>query len=361
MINENPTLRSSSATHWRSLDVLRAIAVLLVLGRHHTGNDFLHRVGWIGVDLFFVLSGFLVSGLVFDEIRRTGSFRPWRFLVRRGFKIYPSFYVLIVVSAVHMHIAGWGMSRMQHLAEIFFFQSYHEGLWPHTWSLAVEEHFYFLLVAVVVVLLGTRLHFTWKRFLIIAIGVFVVSSLLRVVAAVDPEVGIRSRLFATHLRLDSMMAGVLLAAWMRYRPLSFQRTFVGRSWYLWPVLLVSMAPALLLEVEDPIVTTVGFTGLWVAGAIAVGLAVAQPSGTTGVMFRPVLRVMAWIGGISYTIYLWHMFVLVGQNGVVATMNWSFGEIDLLIYMVLSIVVGWVMAICIERPFLALRDRLSPRG
>lgn len=361
MIKENPTSRSSGARHWRSLDVLRAIAVLLVLGRHHTGNDLLHRVGWIGVDLFFVLSGFLVSGLVFDEVRRTGTFCPWRFLVRRGFKIYPSFYALILVSAVHMHYAGWGMSRMQHLAEIFFFQSYHEGLWPHTWSLAVEEHFYFLLVAAVVVVLGARLRFTWKRLQVIAIGVFVACLFLRVLAAQDPEAGIRIKLFATHLRLDSMMAGVLLAAWYRYRPLSFHLTFVTRSRYLWPVLLVAMTPALVLEVEDPIVTTIGFTGLWIAGGIAVGLAVAPPSATTGSLFTPVLRMLAWIGGISYTIYLWHMFVLVGQNGIIGTTGWTLGEFDLLVYMAMSIGVGWVAAICIERPFLTIRERLFPRA
>src|SRR5438874_1796726 len=81
-----------------ALDVLRAVAVLLVLGRHFRTVDYgipaalsvllrpWHAFGWIGVDLFFVLSGFLVSGLLFAEYRRTGALRAWRFLGRRGFK-----------------------------------------------------------------------------------------------------------------------------------------------------------------------------------------------------------------------------------------------------------------------------------
>lgn len=358
---EQVASRSTGPKHWRSLDVLRAIAVLLVLGRHHTGNDLLHRVGWIGVDLFFVLSGFLVSGLVFDEVRRTGTFRPWRFLVRRGFKIYPSFYVLIVVSAVYMYVTGWEMGLMNHLAELFFFQSYHEALWPHTWSLAVEEHFYFLLVVAVVVLLLARLRLTWKWLVLIAIGVFVCCLSLRILALVEPVAGIRFRLFATHLRLDSMMAGVLLAAWYRYRPISFKRTFHRRSWFAWALMLLGLTPALLHQVEHPVVTTVGFTGLWVAGAIAVGMAVLPVRKEERGVFTALLSGLAWIGGISYTTYLWHMFVLVGLNGLDHTTGWSFGEFDLLVYAVISVAVGWFMSLIVERPFLKIRERYFPRG
>src|SRR5271165_4056899 len=89
-----------------SLDVLRALAVLLVLGRHMDLSPAdvpgvmrgvaatWYRGGWIGVDLFFVLSGFLVSGLLFREYRRHNSLAVPRFLVRRGFRIYPAFFAL---------------------------------------------------------------------------------------------------------------------------------------------------------------------------------------------------------------------------------------------------------------------------
>jgi len=83
------------------IDFLRGIALILVLFRHHwVGIDALQHIGWIGVDLFFVLSGFLVSGLLFAEYKRFGSIKPLRFLVRRGFKIYPLFYLSMAFIAI---------------------------------------------------------------------------------------------------------------------------------------------------------------------------------------------------------------------------------------------------------------------
>ncbi|MBX6315440.1 MAG: acyltransferase, partial [Isosphaeraceae bacterium] len=91
------------------LDILRAVAILLVLGHHApfspSDRPILLRAplfallygGWCGVDLFFVLSGFLVSGLLFTEFKAHGRISPGRFLIRRGFKIYPQFYIYIIL------------------------------------------------------------------------------------------------------------------------------------------------------------------------------------------------------------------------------------------------------------------------
>src|SRR5438067_582225 len=95
-----------------TIDVLRAAACLLVLARHCAAVQWfqsaplkrigqgLGRAGWVGVDLFFVLSGFLVSGLLFREYQQSGRVGAWRFLVRRGFKIYPAYFALLVVGLV---------------------------------------------------------------------------------------------------------------------------------------------------------------------------------------------------------------------------------------------------------------------
>src|SRR5204863_7752623 len=107
MVQSSPGVRGSEHARLVQLDLLRCLAIVLVLGRHmvpcpsHT-NAWLGRLtsiwqrgGWIGVDLFFVLSGFLVSGLLFREYQRHGSVDVVRFLIRRGFKIYPGFWVLL--------------------------------------------------------------------------------------------------------------------------------------------------------------------------------------------------------------------------------------------------------------------------
>ena len=71
-----------------------------MLGRHFRHYTLWTKVGWIGVDLFFVLSGFLISGLLFTEYQRHGSIDFWRFILRRGLKIWPAYYLLLAVTAV---------------------------------------------------------------------------------------------------------------------------------------------------------------------------------------------------------------------------------------------------------------------
>src|SRR5262245_62043709 len=135
------------------LDVLRTAAILLVMGHHpvvHWSDEqavpasiwWWHRLGYTGVDLFFVLSGFLVSGLLFGEQVRTGTIDVRRFLIRRMFRIWPGYYLYLAVLAVLVLRMGSPLTRMLpflvHLQNYFFDQP----LSPHTWSLAVEEHFY---------------------------------------------------------------------------------------------------------------------------------------------------------------------------------------------------------------------------
>src|SRR5204862_6174289 len=150
------------------LDLLRCLAIVLVLGRHmvpcpSNTNAWLGRLttiwqrgGWIGVDLFFVLSGFLVSGLLFREYQRHGSVNVSRFLVRRGFKIYPGFWVLLAVTVAFRIAVGAPVPQRQLMGEGLFVQNYMGGLWNNTWSLAVEEHFYLLLALITACLVRQR-------------------------------------------------------------------------------------------------------------------------------------------------------------------------------------------------------------
>lgn len=137
------------------LDFVRGVAVILVLFRHGTYECFIKDIGWAGVDLFFSMSGFLIASLVIKEYQATGSFDAKLFLIRRGFKIYPAFYVFLIcsllVNAIE-HNLSYELRFI--LAEIFFLQSYLPHVWTHTWSLAVEEHFYFALA----ILAGLGIH-----------------------------------------------------------------------------------------------------------------------------------------------------------------------------------------------------------
>ncbi len=143
------------------LDLLRIVAVLLVIGRHlHLPKDSSEFVkacaggGWIGVDLFFVLSGFLVSSLLFREYQKFGAVNIKRFLIRRGFKIYPAFWLFLISSLIMYWCLGIQLNSVQVLGELTFLQNYLGGIWAHTWSLAVEEHFYIGLALLVTFLIS---------------------------------------------------------------------------------------------------------------------------------------------------------------------------------------------------------------
>lgn len=328
----------------RSIDALRGVAVLLVLGRHiapSAADGFVlnewRRIGWIGVDLFFVLSGYLVSGLFFDEYKRNRTVRPWRFLVRRGFKIYPLFYVLIAVTAL-LH-----PSARQLLSEATFAQNYLGGYWNHTWSLAVEEHFYVLLTIGVAVAARRRmLH--QPAFFACLVAIIVAAPVLRTAALIrNPHAWTG---YQTQFRIDALAVGVALA-WMRR--FGYQRKQTAPL--LWALLLLT--PALLFAIESPFMLTIGFT----SNALAFGLLLAV---CTASKWRPpavldlAMDGLATVGVYSYAIYLWHMLVLHYLEPQIATLP----RVEFVpIYVGAAIAAGVVTSRLIERPLLALRQRL----
>jgi peptidoglycan/LPS O-acetylase OafA/YrhL len=146
-------------TRNRRLDVLRCIAVVLVMLHHGGISHFFSQAGWAGVDLFFVLSGFLISGLLFSEYRKRHAISFKRFFIRRGLKIYPAFYGYLLLTAITSYkVLGSMTPPAQYLHEIFFVQNYWPGVWNHTWSLAVEEHFYIFLPIFLLVLVRLSLN-----------------------------------------------------------------------------------------------------------------------------------------------------------------------------------------------------------
>ncbi|MBS2022481.1 MAG: acyltransferase [Deltaproteobacteria bacterium] len=345
-----------------SLDVLRTFSILLVLGRHTadipalpepaaTVLSTLHCGGWIGVDLFFVLSGFLVSGLLFDEHARTGHLRPGRFLLRRAFKIYPAFYAMIALSILAIARRG-PLPVKSVLAEVLFFQNYTWGLWPHTWSLAVEEHFYLFLPALLLVLLrlnrGARDPFRLVPAIWLAMAALLLG--LRCLNLTRPF-GLSTHLMATHLRIDSLMLGVAIAWLFRRRPeviaaLQRHRSRVGL------VGAALLAPAFIFELaRTPFIWTAGYLEFALgAGLILIALHGALPP-------NPLTRALAFVGARSYSIYVWHMPLRFWiSDKLAARLGLGFLGSSLL-FCVSSIALGIGMAALLEQPMLRLRDRL----
>jgi peptidoglycan/LPS O-acetylase OafA/YrhL len=308
------------------------------------------------VDLFFVLSGFLVSGLLFAEYQRTGSLSPWRFYVRRGFKIYPAFFVFLAVSTAVFACTGLG--RLQVIAEALFLQNYLPGLWIHTWSLAVEEHFYLALPLVLLVLVRTGPRgdpFTRLPPLIGCVCLALLS--LRLLHAWQASYSNRTCLFPTHLRLDSLLFGVVIAYFRHFHPAAFRSLLHPWRHWLPAAGVLLFVPAFLFPVETtPFLYTVGLTLFYLgAGALLVGALLC------GVPENALTRFLAWLGARSYSVYLWHLPVLVWGIPLlerVAGTQFPFA-VRALLAVAGSFAFGVVMAQLVENPALTLRDYFFP--
>lgn len=354
-------------TRLKQLDVLRAIAVLLVLGSHKQTLTLWMRNGWIGVDLFFVLSGFLVSGLLFTEYQKHGKVRVKRFLIRRGFKIYPPFYTLwfttifLVIVVARSKIPGRVL-----ISESLFGQNYGPAFWGHTWSLAVEEHFYLLLAAAVFFLVrnakGGTNPFVYIPRTALFVGLLLLG--LRVLTAIYVvPYSLKTHQYPTHLRLDSLLFGVLLSYYHHFHHEAFS-AWVKRYWKLIAIgSFLFISSCLLFDQSSFFMSTIGYTLLYLGfgGILLVSFySFFEVPRLFRASWNLVGTSLAFIGIHSYSIYLWHLPVA----------NWGFMafhhffrplnyKLEFLLYLVASLGVGVLMAKLVERPSLWIRERFYP--
>jgi peptidoglycan/LPS O-acetylase OafA/YrhL len=370
-----PKVQATTQTKPRlaSLDLLRLLAIVLVLGRHmeqvppYLANDWnailaiWYRGGWVGVDVFFVLSGFLVSGLLFAECKARGRISIGRFYMRRGWKIYPPFFVLIGVTLLANASTDTAMPTSAIASEVFFLQSYVQGLWNHTWSLAVEEHFYLLLPLVLLLVLRMKRAASEPLKPVITIAAYLAagSLLLRLLHwYYRPSFSYLDDFFASHLRLDSLFFGVVISYAYHFHTDRF--VTVLSAWRRWLIGggLLCLTPAFMFAPETtPFIYTAGFTLFYLgSGMLMVGVLLSRPPRSR------IMAVTASLGAYSYSIYLWHMPVARwGALLVSRAFDIPLGYADrAVIYVFGSVVAGVVMAKLIEVPALRLRDAWFPR-
>jgi peptidoglycan/LPS O-acetylase OafA/YrhL len=360
------------------LDGLRGLAIIIVMLFHYGpmlnshsafqhGVMFVAQLGWTGVDLFFVLSGFLITGILLDSRQAENYFSS--FYARRVLRIFPAYYFSLLIAFLLFPLLFPGIEHLSPPARerIWYFaygqnwigvlvDGARQRLIGHFWSLAIEEQFYMIWPLIVY----------WnstKRIARIAIGASLLSMVLRFVLLaihVSPEVVYRN----TFTRADSLLIGAALASLLRDpSSLTFLRRYAKWTW---------IAPLVTLEVfreatrpfayQAPGVQGLGYTLIALSYAALVGGAVLT-MGSGSLLQRFLCSgAMRMAGKYSYAAYIWHQFAraIVLRIELLLLHAQLPGTINLMLMFGATLALSMGSYALVERPFLALKGRFKVR-
>jgi peptidoglycan/LPS O-acetylase OafA/YrhL len=401
-----PTGRVGDGTRVLQLDAVRGLSILLVMVAHAALRPELHsflyfpltamnRVGFSGVDVFFVLSGFLVGGLLIGEFQKTSTITPSRFFVRRAFKVWPTYYAFLIAYAIAIVAGGHEGTMGSRASSLFAHQ------WPNLlhvqnyfarsrplglfWSLAVEEHFYLVLPWALIFIFGLRrgpdsaAPNIGKRMTATFAAVAMVCLLLRwwtariygpMLEGANPDYDLVAyrTCFATHLRIDSLFAGVYVAYLVRFRGPLVERLRPFRHAIL-GVSLLTWVPFYSRAAATPEALVLGRAALYLAAGglvMSAHLAATAPAPRSHGWLKLPMQVLGWLGVRSYAIYVWHGYFskpvgvrvvrLLHLSGAVPGLE---GWAHDLIMLAADALVGALMYELVELPGLRLRQKVAP--
>jgi peptidoglycan/LPS O-acetylase OafA/YrhL len=302
-------------------------------------------LGPFGVDIFFVLSGYIITLRLLKERQRSGSLNLCAFYIRRAFRILPPVVAyLSVLCLLSLFIAIPDLRASEILGALFFFRNYQyaahpQGVWTgHFWSLSIEEHFYLLWPAVLL-LLGSR------RALWFALCGAFACALWRVWYLAHG--GSIAHRLCTDVRCDGLLLGCALAI-LLVRPQV--HAFILRNVPKEAPLLLAF-PLLLNLIRTDMTATLLSSAL-ITAILACTLVVEE-----GLVWKALnTRLMAWIGVVSYSLYIWQQVFLMRPPGF-APLSWlsSFPLNVLCVFTVSSL-----SYYCLEQPCIAFGKRLVER-
>jgi peptidoglycan/LPS O-acetylase OafA/YrhL len=331
--------------HWSGLDGLRGAAALAVVLFHAALGPFVN--GYAGVDVFFVLSGFLITSLVLGEHGRTGTVSLPRFYARRVLRLYPALaaaclgvLALAVVTARSGSAGPAALASLLYVSNWWIYLGHPAPLLEHTWTLAIEEHFYLFWPPVLALLLATSAARRRLAAALVALGAALL--VVRWPEGIDAVRG-------SYARGVPIVWGAILAMLLRAVP-------VRPAWPgIRPTALTLASAAVVALLAVPVAVPqwlvsgpAGLAGL--LSVVVVAAIVTGPDGRGGAWSSGWL---VWLGRRSYGLYLYHFPVLsLMRHQVDVAPLW----LRMLAGILLTLAVTAASYRWLELPFLRLKDR-----
>jgi peptidoglycan/LPS O-acetylase OafA/YrhL len=353
------------------LDGLRGLAILPVLMFHLGPNPtriplfaaYITQSGWLGVDLFFVLSGYLITGLLLDSAGRPGYYS--NFITRRMLRIFPLYYAVLLIgwtvdfsgTPIRWHDfaanGGWWYPVFLGNIPVFLQNKWPTGIMTPLWSLQVEEQFYVTFPLLVAVLPRRAL----KWFLVASV---VAAPLLRVAMIYRMPNNIAGTYVLMPCRMDALAMGGLIAIGVRDFPEALRARWIG-----WATALSTGALVWIIWSVGPTpwsarMRTAGFSLADLAFTGTLVLLMCQRQRWLLAICR--IRPLVWIGTVSYGLYLLHSPVkeLVHWFGPALRIS-ADGFAEMFLAVAVSMAAAWASSVFFELPILRLRERLSISG
>jgi len=362
-------LQSPSA--WLAgLDTLRALAIALVLMSHYQGFvshaptfGIMGTIGWAGVDLFFVLSGYLIGNQLLAPAARGDNLDLKTFFARRLLRTLPNYYAVLAVYLLlpDSPIAGKSMAPVwQFLTFTQNFGLNYGETFTHSWSLCIEEQFYLVFPLAVLVLVGSKRspRLLWCA-LFAAIGA---GMTVRGMAFLDGMDAFAAPVYySSFSRFDELLPGVAIAMLKNFHPAAFARILRHGNALLVAGLAMSAAVLYGVMNEAPtafVASTFGFS--LVAASFALLTCSALSPGS--ILNRARIPGAASLALWSYAIYLVHKPVFMALRPELVSRGIDPGApMTIAAVMAAGILGGWVLYRVIETPFMQLRARWYPAG
>jgi peptidoglycan/LPS O-acetylase OafA/YrhL len=347
------------------LDLLRSIAIVWVMFFHTfliggLGPDWtwLTRFGWAGVDIFFVLSGFLIGSQLLRKLRQGQALQLGDFYWRRAWRILPAFAVVLAVYLAfpvlreEPNLEAWWQFATFTLN--LFIDYGHNQAFSHAWSLCVEEHFYlaFPLLAWWFTRRPSAARFIALCALLVVGGIALRAGIWLHNDALQPKRPwfIEDLYYPTWARLDGLLVGVMLATLNVYRPRLWARLQARAALLMLAGLaLASLAFTLFTNRTGLAANSLG----WPLLSFGFGLLVLAASA-----WRHRVPGAGWLAAVSYSLYLSHKLTMHAVATWIAPSLSLQGLALFPVYAAVILAVGAALHYLVEKPGLQLRDRLA---